>query len=48
MSIKEAGKLSVLDRVMKGEITAAEGAKRLSMSKRHIFRLKAKIKATDI
>lgn len=48
LSIKEAGKLSVLDRVMKGEITAAEGAKRLSMSKRHIFRLKAKIKATDI
>lgn len=48
MSIKEAGKLPVLDRVMKGEIIAAEGAKRLSVSKRHIFRLKAKIKETDI
>jgi len=40
---KEATRSAVLDRVVKGEMTAAEGAARLGMSRRQIFRLKAKI-----
>ena len=48
MSDKEAEKALVMDRVVKGEMSAAEGARRLAMSKRHVFRLKARIKATGI
>ena len=43
LSLKEATRSAVLDRVVKGEMTAAEGAARLGMSRRQIFRLKAKI-----
>ena len=48
MSLKEAKKAAVLDRVVKGEITSGEGAARLRMSRRHIFRLKAKYGESDI
>ena len=48
MSLKETTKAVILDRVVKGEMTAAEGAARLKMSKRHIFRLKAKIRESDL
>jgi len=43
LSLKEATRSAVLDRVVKGEMTAAEGAARLGMNRRQIFRLKAKI-----
>jgi len=43
LSLKEATRSAVLDRVVKGEMTAAEGAARLGMSRRQVFRLKAKI-----
>jgi len=48
LSLKEATRSAVLDRVVKGEMTAAEGAARLGMSRRQIFRLKAKILAWGI
>ena len=48
MSDKEAEKAFIMDRVVKGEMSAAEGARRLSVSKRHVFRLKAGIKAKGI
>ena len=48
LSLKETTKAVILDRVVKGEMTAAEGAARLKMSKRHIFRLKAKIRESDL
>ena len=48
MSLKETTKAVILDRVVKGEMTAAEGAARLKMSKRHIFRMKAKIRESDM
>ena len=48
MSDKEAEKAFIMDRVVKGEMSAAEGARLLSVSKRHVFRLKAGIKAKGI
>ena len=42
MSLKETTKAVIPDRVVKGEMTAAEGAARLKLSKRHVFRMKAK------
>ena len=48
MSLKEATRSAVLDRVVKGEMTAAEAAARLRMSRRQVFRLKAKIRASGM
>ena len=44
MSLKETTKAVIPGGVVKGEMTAAEGAARLKLSKRHVFRLKAKIR----
>jgi len=48
LSLKEATRSAVLDRVVKGEMTAAEAAARLRMSRRQVFRLKAKIRASGM
>ena len=48
MSLKEATRPAVLDRVVKGEMSAAEGAARLRMSRMQVFRLKAKIRTSGI
>lgn len=48
LSLKDTTKAVILDRVVKGEMTAAEGAARLKMSKRHVFRMKAKIRESDM
>ena len=48
LSIQEAKKAMVMDRVVRGEMTAAEGAARLGMSTRQIFRLKARVVRKDI
>ncbi len=48
MSVKEGMKAAVLDRVVAGEITAGEGARRLSMSIRQVFRLKARIRESGL
>ena len=48
MSLKETTKAVIPDRVVKGEMTAAEGAARLKLSKRHVFRMKAKTRESDM
>lgn len=48
MSVQEGMKAAVLDRVVTGEITAGEGARRLSMSIRQVFRLKARIRESGL
>lgn len=48
LSVKEGMKAAVLDRIVAGEITAGEGARRLSMSIRQVFRLKARIRESGL
>ena len=48
MSVNEAHKAIILNRVLEGKITAKQAAARLGISKRQVFRLKAKIKQCGI
>jgi len=48
LSINEAHKAIILNGVLEGKITAKQAAARLDISKRHVFRLKAKIKQGGI
>ncbi len=48
MSAKEAMPVVVLNRIAKGNMTAVEGAVRLGIRKRRIFRLKAKVVREDM
>lgn len=48
MSLSEANKATILNRVVEGDITAEKAAARLGISKRHVFRLKAKIRQDGI
>lgn len=48
MSINEAHKAIILNGVLEGKITAKQAAARLDISKRHVFRLKAKMKQEGI
>lgn len=48
MRVNEAHKAIILNGVLEGNITAEQAAARLDISKRHVFRLKAKIKQCGI